>query len=512
MAKELRNIDVQYISLVKSGANRKHIIVKSPDYEEGQGTISRLIKIEKVDPVKHMVYGLVYSPNDIDSTDTDDEFVTEVEIEKACERFMKQGLTPNVDVAHSWKKEDGAFIRESWIVKSGDPMFPDEGGAWAVGIKVEKEELWGMVEAKEIAGLSLGGFAEKISVDTARGEGKGVGGDTQGDGGADVCQCPACGATTPHEKGVTCSKTLCPECGTKMEGVNKSMDTKEKLQKEEQENLSMAAKFGGMIKSFITKESSTFEEVVDDRQFWDLFYALDSACYQILADKDLDHSGKMAKIAQSLDQFKASFATLKTEKMDVSQLEKAGKVFSTQNFDKLVNMMDTLQGLVGQAQTEKTQKEDRNMDQEKVIKELTERIDKLENPEAPAADGQDKVMKETLEKLQTRIDKLETPEAPAGSAGAAGEVPEAVQTLQKAVDEIGERLGKLETPEGETTEKSEELTAIEKTLTGISERLEKVEKTRGISHKEDQEPTPTEKEESSGADLGLITPKTKHFG
>lgn len=71
-----------------------------------------------------------------------------------------------------------------------------------------------------------------------RGEGKGVGGPPQGDGGADVCVCPECGATVPHEKGVPCAEMECPECGASMVGKNTSSEqtppkTKEKKYKTE---------------------------------------------------------------------------------------------------------------------------------------------------------------------------------------------------------------------------------------------------------------------------------------
>ena len=52
----------------------------------------------------------------------------------------------------------------------------------------------------------------------ARGEGKGVGGPRQGDGGADICVCPSCGATVKHEKGTPCNSLSCPKCGQPMTG------------------------------------------------------------------------------------------------------------------------------------------------------------------------------------------------------------------------------------------------------------------------------------------------------
>ncbi len=30
------------------------------------------------------------------------------------------------------------------------------------------------------------------------------------------CVCPACGATTPHERGVPCTQVNCPKCGAAM--------------------------------------------------------------------------------------------------------------------------------------------------------------------------------------------------------------------------------------------------------------------------------------------------------
>lgn len=52
----------------------------------------------------------------------------------------------------------------------------------------------------------------------ARGQGQGVGGQRQGDGGADKCVCPKCGAEVPHEKGTPCGQNTCPKCGSTMVG------------------------------------------------------------------------------------------------------------------------------------------------------------------------------------------------------------------------------------------------------------------------------------------------------
>jgi predicted Fe-Mo cluster-binding NifX family protein len=41
-------------------------------------------------------------------------------------------------------------------------------------------------------------------------------GTGQGAGTQDVCQCPACGASAPHERGIPCFQVNCPQCGKPM--------------------------------------------------------------------------------------------------------------------------------------------------------------------------------------------------------------------------------------------------------------------------------------------------------
>lgn len=52
---------------------------------------------------------------------------------------------------------------------------------------------------------------------TGRGLGRGAG--RQGLGGSTDCECPKCGNTVPHTRGVPCSQTKCPKCGTPMRGA-----------------------------------------------------------------------------------------------------------------------------------------------------------------------------------------------------------------------------------------------------------------------------------------------------
>ena len=57
---------------------------------------------------------------------------------------------------------------------------------------------------------------KEAEIKKARGEGQGVGGEKQRDGGADYCVCPKCDYQVTHKKGIPCG--TCPKCGAKMVG------------------------------------------------------------------------------------------------------------------------------------------------------------------------------------------------------------------------------------------------------------------------------------------------------
>ena len=62
---------------------------------------------------------------------------------------------------------------------------------------------------------------EEVDVpdEKALGDGQGVGGPRQGVGGAGKCECPKCGKTVKHERGIPCTEQKCPECGAPMTGI-----------------------------------------------------------------------------------------------------------------------------------------------------------------------------------------------------------------------------------------------------------------------------------------------------
>jgi hypothetical protein len=154
---ELRNIDVHIISLVDKGANKKKIIWKTDD--NGKPMFDRTVPIIKTDDEKKIAYGIVYSPNE---EDAHGDYSTEKSIEEACYNFMKNKRTNEVDKQHDLDTQNDQYVGESWIVKENDALFPKEVGGWAVGIKVEDEEIWKSIKSGEITGISMYGYAEKV--------------------------------------------------------------------------------------------------------------------------------------------------------------------------------------------------------------------------------------------------------------------------------------------------------------------------------------------------------------
>jgi len=158
MAKFLTNIKIDFISLVRKGANKRTVIFKSAEGEPGDEL--RQMQAVVKDDAKQMIYGIVYAP---DEEDAHGHQATAQEIERAAYGFMKALKAQNVDKQHSFKVDGGAYVAESWIVREGDPLFKSEPeGAWAVGIKCEDAALY--EEAKtELPAISMAGTATIVS-------------------------------------------------------------------------------------------------------------------------------------------------------------------------------------------------------------------------------------------------------------------------------------------------------------------------------------------------------------
>lgn len=167
----LKSVIVNFISLVDKGANQKKIIFKSAD--TAVDSYQKIIELKKVDNDQRLVYGIVYSPDEVD---TEGDFTTAEVIKQMAYDFMKDRNTNNIDQQHDFNPDEG-FVAESWILEKNDPRFPDEKeGSWAVAIKISNEDTWAKVKSGEITGLSMAGLAqvEDIAKDSKEKEGNGT--------------------------------------------------------------------------------------------------------------------------------------------------------------------------------------------------------------------------------------------------------------------------------------------------------------------------------------------------
>ena len=159
--RKLSDIDVNYISLVRKGANDKTVILKAADTAP---VFQKTIEIKK--NVDGVLYGIVYAP---DEMDLQGDMASAGEIKKAAYAFMSNEAVHQIDREHNGQT-GGAFVAESWIVRKSDALFPDEKpGAWAVGLKLTDANLIAAVQKGAITGLSMAGNAKTEAVEKTNG-------------------------------------------------------------------------------------------------------------------------------------------------------------------------------------------------------------------------------------------------------------------------------------------------------------------------------------------------------
>lgn len=111
-----------------------------------------LVTICKIDEVLQIVKGVVYQPNVVDSQD---DWMSDIEIRKAAHTFMKNMNLQNVDTNHDLNPIE-AFVCESFIAKANDPEgFPE--GSWVVAVKIEDADIWQGVLNGDFGGFSMFG-------------------------------------------------------------------------------------------------------------------------------------------------------------------------------------------------------------------------------------------------------------------------------------------------------------------------------------------------------------------
>jgi len=146
MPNQLKKLVVDWISLVKSPANRRNWTLKDDDSFRVDFPFEKITKNES----SVVVTGVVYAPNEVD---TDGDFADPDTIRRAAFDFMKGLKAGNVDVQHSFKKADGVDFVESWV---------GEDGAWRASAEISDPEIIKQVNAGNLTGFSMAGQAQRI--------------------------------------------------------------------------------------------------------------------------------------------------------------------------------------------------------------------------------------------------------------------------------------------------------------------------------------------------------------
>ncbi len=306
---ELKDIKISIISLVGKAANGRVVICKSNQEAKagaaGQGDVEKIFKIKKQNTEKHKLYGIVYSPV---GEDSDGDYMSSEEIEKGSDNFMMQLQgTDAMDVNHNLIINPGLNIVENWIVRKGDSLFPDEAGAWAIGVKVNDMEIWDKVQKGELTGFSMYGEAIRVTGDIQK------------------------GSETIFEKGISEIK----------EALNKFINIFKKEKMEDTKKVKIIKDFNSLVNSFDIEN---------------YIYTLRDAVRQINEDSTI--TDKMSAINESIDQFKAKLASVTVAKKLVKEvmksdgevdIEKAGKMISDDNLAKLQTAMDAIDSIIAAA-------------------------------------------------------------------------------------------------------------------------------------------------------------------
>ncbi|MCD7757513.1 MAG: XkdF-like putative serine protease domain-containing protein [Clostridiales bacterium] len=189
---EIYDAKISFVSLVDRPANRRAFLLTKSEDNPGMMSFSGVgrflekdVNHEAVSYIdggqteyeQHYVTGVAYEPN---VADTDDNFMTEGEIEKMAHWFMKNGRM--VDEQHSFDPDPACHIVESWIAPQDLTINdqPVSKGTWLVKVEVDSPDVWSKIETGDITGFSIGGLAkygtEDVNLDSSTTSGE-EGGD-----------------------------------------------------------------------------------------------------------------------------------------------------------------------------------------------------------------------------------------------------------------------------------------------------------------------------------------------
>jgi len=135
----------------------------------------KIVRIERIDADKRLIFGEVYAP---DVLDTYTEFVTPEDLELMAHRFLGEleNLKETIDTNHD-NVPNGSFPVESYIARAGDPDFTE--GAWVLGVKVPDDHIWAQIKKGELNGFSFEALVVPVDVEVTMRQQRDLVGNTE---------------------------------------------------------------------------------------------------------------------------------------------------------------------------------------------------------------------------------------------------------------------------------------------------------------------------------------------
>jgi len=320
--------------------------------------------------------------------------------------------------------------------------------------KAEKEEEKATEEkSSEEKGESQESTEQKEQDEKARGEGQGVGGPRQGDGGTDTCVCKSCGHEMPHERGTPCSEIKCPECGGEMMGKEDPEKPDEKSDEKPDEKSDEKTE----EKSDDSKESEKDDAEKDDSK------------------KD---DSKKDDPVDTIDKSIFNGELTDDQRNSIREIFSAHYVLS----DKVVNpenAEENAESAEKETATDESDAENKEENEEPTMADVIKRLDALE-----------KGISELRENVNKEL--------------------EAVQTvaIDKSTDASNQVQERVEKAFGAAFDKAEEILAEK--MNGLNERIETLEKSGAASKQPDGQEDPDAPPAKAGSFKGIFSNALKN--
>lgn len=135
--------------------------LKEPEEVLIEKPVEKQITFYKKDKDQQIVFGVIYSPDEIDSQD---DMAHAEDIQKASYKFMEGDQ--HIKIYHDGHPIKAKVI-ESFIAPIDYSMIDISGvsqhikkGSWLLGVKIYNKDVWNMVKNGSLLGFSMGGRAK----------------------------------------------------------------------------------------------------------------------------------------------------------------------------------------------------------------------------------------------------------------------------------------------------------------------------------------------------------------